>query len=161
MLQGAHAGDVGCDQVPLIAERVAQARAGNNPKVICRLASGWAVIGDVQVLRGYCLLLADPVVSSINDLASGARAQFLLDMVRIGDALLQLTDAYRINYEILGNSEPELHAHIVPRYRTESDDLRVQPPWAYDWPNAAPYSAEVHGALQQALRMELMRDASD
>jgi diadenosine tetraphosphate (Ap4A) HIT family hydrolase len=146
--------------MPLVAERVAQARAGKNPKVICRMPSGWAVIGDVQVLRGYCLLLADPVVSSINDLSSAARAQFLLDMVRIGDALLQLTDAYRINYEILGNSEPELHAHIIPRYRAEADDLRVQPAWVYDWPNAVPYSAEVHGELQQALRATLSRGAT-
>ena len=48
----------------LITERVALARNGANDKVICRLASGWAVMGDVQFLPGYCLLLPDPVVPS-------------------------------------------------------------------------------------------------
>lgn len=45
------------------------ARAGTNPYVICRMRSGWLVIGDVQPLPGYCLLLADPVVPSLNDLS--------------------------------------------------------------------------------------------
>jgi hypothetical protein len=92
--------------VALIADSVAAARAGTNPSVIARLPSGWAVIGDVQFLPGYCLLLGDPVVPSLNDLSCQARAQFLEDMVRIGDAILKSTDSFRINYEILGNAEP-------------------------------------------------------
>ncbi len=47
--------------MPLIKERVVAAREGTNEKVICRMKSGWAVIGD---------------------------------------ALLQVTNTQRINYEI-------------------------------------------------------------
>jgi diadenosine tetraphosphate (Ap4A) HIT family hydrolase len=140
----------------LIAERVEQARAGTNPTVICRLGSGWVVIGDVQFLRGYCLLLPDPVVPSLNDLSARARGEFLLDMTRIGDALLRVTGAYRINYEILGNTEPELHAHIFPRFRTEPDELRRGPAWFYDWANAPKYSTAEHAALQRALRAAIL-----
>ena len=50
-------------------------------------ASGWAVLGDPQVLRGYCLLLPDPVVAHLNDLSGRARSQFLDDMARLGDAV--------------------------------------------------------------------------
>src|SRR5262245_30598083 len=75
----------------LILERVAAAQAGENSTVICRMPSGWAVMGDAQVLRGYCLLLPDPVVPSLNDLHGGARAQFLEDYVRLGDAVLKVT----------------------------------------------------------------------
>lgn len=139
----------------LIAERVAEAKAGRNPSVICRMPSGWAVIGDVQFLPGYCLLLADPVVPSLNDLGGAARTQFLADMARLGDALLKVTDAFRINYEILGNSEPELHAHVFPRYRHESDERRRMPVWFYDWPNAVRFSEAAHGHLVQALRAQL------
>jgi hypothetical protein len=49
-------------------ERIAAARAGANPTVICRVSSGWAVMCDMQYLRGYIILLADPPVASINDL---------------------------------------------------------------------------------------------
>ena len=50
-------------------------------------------------------------------------------MVLIGDALLEATDAFRINYEILGNEEPALHAHIIPRYMNEPEKSRRYPVW--------------------------------
>ena len=126
----------------LIEERVAAAHAGTNPTVVCRVRSGWIVVGDVQFLHGYCLLLADPVVPSINDLGPAERALFFEDMAALGDALLELTDAYRINYEILGNSEPALHAHVFPRYMSELDEKRRYPAWFYDWKNAPRFELE-------------------
>ena len=143
----------------LIADRVAAARAGTNPYVIARLPSGWAVIGDVQFLPGYCLLLADPVVPSLNDLSVKARDQYLQDMVRIGDAILKATDSFRINYEILGNSEPELHAHIFPRYMSEPDERRRMPAWFYDWVNAVRFSEHEHGHIVKAVRAHLPTEA--
>lgn len=115
----------------LIHERVELARRGLSPQVICRLKSGWAVLGDSQFMAGYSLLLPDPVVPSLNDLAPDQRAQFLLDMTAIGDALLATTDAYRINYEILGNTEPALHVHIFPRRMSEPSEYRFGPVFAY------------------------------
>ena len=143
----------------LIADSVAAARAGTNPSVIARLPSGWAVIGDVQFLPGYCLLLGDPVVPSLNDLSCQARAQFLEDMVRIGDAILKSTDSFRINYEILGNSEPELHAHVIPRYASEPEERRLMPAWFYDWENAVRFSEREHGHIVKAIRAQLATEA--
>lgn len=114
-----------------IPERVEAARAGVNQTVICRVPSGWVVLCDMQFLSGYCILLSDPVVTSLNDLSQAKRAEFLCDMATIGDALLEVTDAYRINYAIAGNSDPFLHAHIVPRYMSEPEDLRKGLPWSH------------------------------
>ena len=102
----------------LIHQRVEIARAGTNPSVICRMPSGWAVLGDTQVTRGYTVLLPDPVVPDLNVLSLGDRAAYLRDMSIIGDALLEVTGADLINYEILGNAERALHTHIVPRPTT-------------------------------------------
>ncbi|WP_053120781.1 HIT family protein [Pseudomonas sp. P1.31] len=139
----------------LISQRVEMARNGSNDKVICRMASGWAVMGDVQFLPGYCLLLPDPVVPSLNDLDAEARAVYLLDMARLGDVVLAVTGALRMNYEILGNSEPELHCHLFPRYATEPDDKRKMPAWFYDWKTAVPYAEEVHGELRMRIAQML------
>jgi diadenosine tetraphosphate (Ap4A) HIT family hydrolase len=111
----------------LIEERVALARLGRNPYVIARAPSGWLVIGDTQPLAGYCLLLADPVVESLNALSPELRSRYCLDAARIGDALLAVTGAHRINYETWGNLDPALHTHIVPRYRDEPEPQRFQP----------------------------------
>jgi diadenosine tetraphosphate (Ap4A) HIT family hydrolase len=115
------------------------------------LKTGAYVAGDVQFLPGYCLLLTDPVVASLNDLDTEARTAYLLDMARLGDAVLQATGAVRMNYEILGNSEPELHCHLFPRYASEPDDKRRMPVWFYDWKNALPYAEDPHGALRKAI----------
>lgn len=84
-------------------------------------------MGDVQFLSGYCLLVPEPVVPSLNDLADEARALYLLDTARIGDALLQAIQAQRINYEMLGNAEPALYYPIFPRYAWEPEEKRRMP----------------------------------
>ena len=128
----------------LIHRRVAAARAGTNPFVIARLPSGWAVVGDVEVVHGYCLLLPDPVVPHLNALGATERQCFLRDMVTLGDVLLEVTEARRINYEILGNLEPALHAHLFPRYDSEPAERRHSPVWSYDWSQAAPFDRATH-----------------
>lgn len=123
----------------IIHQRVDAARRGENPHVIARLRSGWVVAHDVQVVRGCCLLLPDPVVPHLNALEGSARVQFLDDMAALGDVLLEVTGAVRINYEMLGNLEPALHAHLFPRYDDEPESVRRRPVWFYDWSQATPF----------------------
>lgn len=113
----------------LIHQRVKAAQKGDNKYVICKMPSGWAVFGDQQYISGYSLLLSDPVVADLNELSGEKRSQFLNDMALIGDALLEATGAFRINYEILGNDDPALHAHIFPRYMKEPEQSRRYPVW--------------------------------
>lgn len=144
----------------LIEERVELARKGENPYVICKLPSGWLVIGDVQPLPGYCLLLADPVVASLNDLNEEDRIRYSLDVACIGDALLTVTGAYRINYETLGNLEPALHTHITPRYMTESVlKRRMAPGRAYSRLFARKYDPARDGEFIRRMR-DALQDSS-
>lgn len=140
---------------------VAACRAGDDPTatstVIARLPSGWAVMGQKQVLRGYCLLLPDPVVPHLNVLDAAARDRFLCDLGRLGDAVLAVTGALRINYAMFGNMEPALHAHVHPRYATEPEALRTAHPWAYDWSQAPAFDATYAG-LRDAIRQHLERN---
>lgn len=138
-----------------IHRRVAALGEGRDPTVIARLSSGWAVFGERQFLRGYALLLPDPVVPTLNDLAPRGRELFLADMARLGDALLAVTGALRINYAMFGNLEPVLHAHVVPRYRDEPPPLDVAHPWAYDWSVAPVFDPERDAALVAAVRAAL------
>lgn len=140
----------------IIAERVGQARAGDNPYVIAKMPSGWLVLGDVQPLPGYCVLLADPIVPSVNDLAPDERARYMLDLVRAGDAVAAATGAEHLNYEILCNLAPALHAHVIPRFVWEEPDLRVKPPFmAYTWDNAEKISPEAHRKVMEDIEAAL------
>lgn len=140
-----------------IHRRVDDARAGRDPAVLGRCASGWAVFGQQQIVPGYLLLLPDPVVPDLNALIGEQRAQFLLDMSRLGDALMHTLSPIRINYAIFGNVEPALHAHVIPRYRTEPEDMQARHPWAYDWGAAPAFDAVAAAPLMKTLRGELTR----
>jgi diadenosine tetraphosphate (Ap4A) HIT family hydrolase len=144
----------------LIHQRVELARHGDNPTVIAKVRSGWVVLGDVQFLKGYSLLLPDPVVPSLNDLAGSKRQIYLDDMVALGDALLEVTDAARINYEILGNTEEALHAHLFPRYRDEDEKLRAGPAWFYDWKNCEEFDTNSHKSLMAQIYVALSKRVS-
>ena len=143
----------------LIHRCVDAARAGTNPTVICRVPSGWIVLGDSQFLRGYSLLLPDPVVADLNTLDTQRRVAFLLDMTLLGDALLEVTGAYRINYEILGNLDPALHAHVFPRYLAEPEAFRTGPPTHYDKSHrdATPFDYERDKGLMQRIATAVQR----
>jgi diadenosine tetraphosphate (Ap4A) HIT family hydrolase len=103
-------------------DRVGSALRGENPTVLAHLPQSFAVIGDVRWLPGYCLLLTDdPAVDRLTDLPRPRRVAFLESMERLGEAVERACAATdpafrRINLEILGNTDPFLHAHIWPRY---------------------------------------------
>jgi diadenosine tetraphosphate (Ap4A) HIT family hydrolase len=143
-----------------IHRRVAACRAGADPTMIARLPSGWAVMGDPQVLAGYCLLLPDPVVPHLNALPPAGQVAFLADLARLGQAVLEVTGAVRVNYAMFGNLEPALHAHVHPRYGDEPEALRTAHPWAYDWSTARRFDATRDAALLAALRARLEAPAA-
>ncbi|HZF26891.1 MAG TPA: hypothetical protein VEZ88_11570 [Steroidobacteraceae bacterium] len=140
-----------------IHRQVDALRAGKDPTLIARLSSGWAVLASPQVLTGYSLLLPDPVVAHLNALAGPARSRFLADMATLGDALLEVTGAVRINYAIFGNLDPALHAHVFPRSASEAETMRMQQPWAHDWDHAPRFDPLVHAPLIDLIRAALKR----
>ena len=142
-----------------IHRRVAALQAGADDTSIARLSSGWAVLGEQQFLRGYALLLPDPVVGTLNELQGVARAAFLADMALLGDAVLAVTGALRINYAMFGNQEPALHAHVVPRYSHEAAALATAHPWQYDWQAAPRFDARRDASLLAAIRAALTNAA--
>jgi diadenosine tetraphosphate (Ap4A) HIT family hydrolase len=77
-------------------------------------------------------------------------------MTLVGDAITEVCRPLRINYEILGNTDSYLHAHIIPRYSWEEDPLRRQPVWLYprntERTRTAMYSDQKHGELKCRLK---------
>jgi diadenosine tetraphosphate (Ap4A) HIT family hydrolase len=135
---------------------VDRCRSLQYPGMVRKLRSGWVILGERQVLPGYCLLLPDPVVPHLNALAPSARAQFLADMAAVGDALMTIRASIRINYAIFGNVEPALHAHIFPRDADEPVAIRTAQPWALDWNTAPLYCDSTHGAFKRRLAEQLV-----
>ncbi|QHA02656.1 diadenosine tetraphosphate hydrolase [Streptomyces broussonetiae] len=147
-------------------DRIGTAVRGENPTVLRRLASGFAVIGDVQFLPGYSVLLVDdPGVQRLSDLPKAERLAFLADMDLLGEAVeracRRLDPALRrVNLEILGNTDPFLHAHVWPRYEWEPAELVGKPVWLYPperWRDEGSALGPRHDVLRAAIGDELDR----
>ena len=122
------------------ADRIGSALKGENPMVMVRMKSGFAVIGDNQFLPGYCVLLGYPQADSLNKLSMEDRVQYLKDMTVIGDAIISVCKPLRIHYSILMNQDQDLHAHIEARYDWEPDENKNRP--SYFYPAEKRYAAE-------------------
>ena len=120
------------------ADRIGSAIAGTKPTVLAKLPQSFAVIGDTQYLPGYCVLLVDdPTINRLTDLPKRQRLEFLDSMDTLGQAVetaCRKTQAgfRRMNYEILGNTDAYLHAHLFARYEWESPAYVGRPVWLYD-----------------------------
>ena len=81
---------------------------------------------------------------------------------RIGDG--EEPRASLAHTEILGNSEHSLHAHVIPRYAWEDEELLAGAVWRYPadrWTSPRDAYAEEHEPLREAITKELTRLASD
>ncbi|WP_086660892.1 HIT family protein [Lentzea kentuckyensis] len=146
------------------ADRIGSSLRGENPTVLRRLDAGFANIGDVQFLPGYCVLLVDdPEVQRLTDLPRDRRARFLADMDVLGEAVERVCARRdpgfrRVNLEILGNTDPYLHAHVWPRYDWEPEHIVGRPVWLYPverWSDPATALGPEHDELRAALTAEI------
>ncbi len=141
-------------------DRIGACQRGENPTMLVRMKSGFAVMADTQFLPGYCILLHDPQVASLAELSLEERRQYLLDTTLIGDAIERVLHPRRVNYSTLMNFDGYLHTHIEARYEWEPDQYKYRPSWIYpesvrNDPSKA-FSVEKHGQLQKQLTQALI-----
>lgn len=141
-------------------DRVGSAERGENPTVMVKMKSGFAVIGDNQFLPGYCVLLGYPKANSLNELSLTERTQYLTDMTLIGDAIIKVCTPLRINYSILMNLDHYLHTHIEARYDGEPEAYQRRPSYFYPkeqrYGAQYEYSDEKYGDLKRNITENLL-----
>ena len=145
-------------------DRIGAAARGENPTVLASLDSGYAVIGDVQFLPGYSVLLSrDPSATALSELPRQERLAFLSDVdllaTAVKGACRSLDRGFRrMNIEILGNTDAYIHAHLWPRYDWEPADLVGHPVWLYDpsnWSDPASALSPAQDELRTAIVVRL------
>ncbi len=144
-------------------DRIGTAERGENPTVVMRMPSGFAVMGDTQFPPGYCLLLGVPRVHDLSSLPLTTRVAFLRDMSLLGEAVEAVCYPQRVNYEIFGNTDPFLHAHVLPRYEWERAeylrvpvshyprDVRLDPQHQFSAATHGPLQAQLASALREIM----------
>jgi len=82
---------------------------------------------------------------------------YWLEVVRVARAVERYLMPVKMNYNLLGNSLPHLHTHLIPRF---ADDPR--PGWPFPFPETdpPPIDPEVFLGDVEALRLGLTATAS-
>jgi len=87
-----------------------------------------AKLNPDQAFEGYTFLTLKWHEEELYNLVDRDRKRFLEDMSLVTNALSKAFKPDKMNYELLGNSMPHLHWHLVPRYT--SDPMWGRPIWA-------------------------------
>jgi diadenosine tetraphosphate (Ap4A) HIT family hydrolase len=99
-----------------------------------------------QFVLGYCVLMCRKHVIEPYELSAEERLNFFDDLALAGKVLQAAFKADKMNYNLLGNVIPHLHAHILPRYFTDSAPNRPIDPGLKGYEvylSAAEYAARI------------------
>jgi diadenosine tetraphosphate (Ap4A) HIT family hydrolase len=93
-----------------------------------------AYLQRAAIQRGYTVVVwRGRHVAEPTELSADEAAAFWHELLEVGRALERHFEPVKLNYELLGNSLPHLHAHVLPRY---ADDPR--PGWPFPFPDEDP-----------------------
>jgi diadenosine tetraphosphate (Ap4A) HIT family hydrolase len=93
-----------------------------------------AYLQRVGIQRGYTVSIwRGRHVAEPTELARDEASEYWLEVLRVGRALEEYLEPVKLNYDLLGNSVPHLHTHVMPRY---ADDPR--PGWPFPFPEDDP-----------------------
>lgn len=92
---------------------------------------------------GRCVVTLRQHATELFDLNQVTRHEFIDDVSAAARAIALAVNAVKINYEILGNADPHVHCHLIPR-RKDEPMLRA-PAW-------------LHPEVQQELAAQVATD---
>lgn len=102
---------------------------------IAQLSVATVGLYDDARFPGRCLLVLDQHVENLEDVEDATMASVVQDLRRVARAIKSVTGAPRLNYAVLGNTEPHVHWHVIPRYPTD-EALPRRAPWEDPRPRA-------------------------
>ncbi len=114
----------------LICQRISQIKQGTNKYFVCELDTAYVVLGDSQFYKGYTLLLSKHHCSELHQLDKAVKLRFLEEMSIVAEAMFEVFQPVKLNYELLGNRHAHLHWHLFPRH--VNDPNIHNPIWIID-----------------------------
>jgi diadenosine tetraphosphate (Ap4A) HIT family hydrolase len=90
--------------------------AGVPLDVIAELGSCWATAPREAPLAGYVCVVARRHVVEPFEMSAEDQSSFWRDAMQVAQALADLVQPMKMNYEIHGNTLPHLHLHLFPRH---------------------------------------------
>lgn len=115
---------------PAVSDPSCKACNGSWPNTghfIADLGLSKAYLHDDQFFPGWTVVVFKRHATELFHLAPTERIQLMEEVSRLAKVLMEVFDASKINYELLGNQLPHIHWHVIPRLK--SDPAPLDPVW--------------------------------
>ncbi len=114
-----------------VCKRIDLIKNNKNKYFVKELETGYVVLCDYQYFYGYTIFISKTHTDELHKLKKSEKELFLKEMATVAEAVIKAFKPKKLNYELLGNSDPHLHWHLIPRY---SDDPNPKTAiWAIDY----------------------------
>jgi len=96
-------------------------------------------------------------ITEVIDLDESEQTQLMSEVTKAARALQQITTCHKLNIAALGNAVPQLHVHVIARFR--NDPAWPNPVWGVA--PAKPYAREALHNLVTPLRQKIWPGGAD
>ena len=118
------------------------------------LSCSYLGLYDDARFPGRCIISYNEHVEDFAYMELFDMTAFMSDVQWAGRAIQEATGAKRINYAILGNAVPHVHAHLIPRYGT--DPVPNKSPWNHP-DDVTPLADGLKDEIIEKIRAQLER----
>lgn len=99
-------------------------------------AASDAYLQRSAIQRGYTIVIwRGRHVAEPTELSRDEAISYWLEVLRVARALEEHLRPVKVNYNLLGNSVPHLHTHVIPRFASDP-----RPGWPFPFPENDPPS---------------------
>lgn len=131
----------------------------NDPYFIMELETGYVTLGWFQRFKGYTVFQCKEYGPELFDLESGFRIKHLEEMSLVAQAVNNVFQPDKMNYELLGNGCSHIHWHLYPRRKGDTPIVSS----VYQLPNEVLFDVSTiptddeRECLKQLIKSELIK----
>ncbi|MBQ3527515.1 MAG: HIT family protein [Clostridia bacterium] len=131
----------------------------NDPYFIMELETGYVTLGWFQRFKGYTVFQCKEHGPELFDLESGFRIKHLEEMSLVAQAVNNVFQPDKMNYELLGNGCSHIHWHLYPRRKGDTPIVSS----VYQLPNEVLFDVSTiptddeRECLKQLIKSELIK----
>ncbi|HBP37436.1 MAG TPA: HIT family protein [Clostridiales bacterium] len=131
----------------------------NDPYFIIELETGYVILGWFQKFKGYTVFTCKEHGPELHNLERHFKIKHLEEMTVVAEAIYNIFNPDKINYELLGNGCPHIHWHLYPREKGDTPIVSS----VYQLPNSVLFdestrpSDEERIELINKIKAEIMR----